>query len=86
MVVRCPISFNFLLFVLQFFCDWYGPLMVAVLCALIAINVTLSANVAICVVDYVKHDNVYLHVKSYMCSSINAILVIMLDYDFDLCV
>ena len=24
-------------------CDWYGPLMVAVLCALLAINVALSA-------------------------------------------
>ena len=43
MVVRSHISFILMLIRLQFYCDWYGPLMVAMLCFLLAIDVALSA-------------------------------------------
>ena len=35
-----------------------------------------------CVVYYVKHDNIYLHMKSYMYSSNHFALSDQLDYDF----
>ena len=63
---------------LQLHFDWDGPLMVAMLCVLLAIDVALSTflyvllwswpyqqttynNVAICVVNYVKYDHIYLY-------------------------
>ena len=42
-MVRCPNSLYFVLIILQICCDWYVPLMVTVLCALLAIDVALSA-------------------------------------------
>ena len=35
---------------------------------------TAWINVDICVFDYVKHDIIYLHVKSYVCSSTSVAL------------
>ena len=43
MVVHCPISFILMLTRLQLCCYCYGPLMVVVLCALLAIDVALLA-------------------------------------------
>ena len=43
MVAYCPNYLYFMLIRLQLCYDWYGTLMMAVLCALLAIDVALSA-------------------------------------------